>query len=114
MLADFPRGVILYSREKSPEEHIYRLLRIHLTPEALENMVKQFAESEEPVLTFTNALTSFERFCVHTLAPKYQLKHQTLRDPDTSKSHAVVIWKPNVAVNQLQTQTASTCVFYKL
>jgi hypothetical protein len=41
VLTDKQKNVTLCSREKSMEEHVYRLLRRHIVPPSLEKMVAE-------------------------------------------------------------------------
>ena len=40
-------------------------------------MIRSFMNSSEPMLTFSNALTTFERCLVHRIAHQWQIEHQS-------------------------------------
>ena len=40
-------------------------------------MIRSFMNSSEPLLTFSNALTTFERCLVHRIAHQWQIEHKS-------------------------------------
>ena len=43
----------------------------------LSKMIRSFMNSSEPMLTFSNALTTFERYLVHRIAHQWQIEHKS-------------------------------------
>ena len=54
-------------------------------------MIRSFMNSSKPMLTFSNALTTFERCLVHRIAHQWQIEHQSYGD---GKERYIVVWKP--------------------
>lgn len=71
-----PRGVVLCSREKTEEEHIYRCYGILNLPSGFSSILNNVKEGRCPTpYSFPATLTSFERLAVHRLADHYGLIH---------------------------------------
>ena len=54
-------------------------------------MIRSFMNSSKPMLTFSNALTTFERCLVQRIAHQWQIEHQSYGD---GKERYIVVWKP--------------------
>ena len=54
-------------------------------------MICSFMNSSKPMLTFSNALTTFERCLVQRIAHQWQIEHQSYGD---GKERYIVVWKP--------------------
>ena len=54
-------------------------------------MIRKFMNSSETMMTFSNALTTFERCLVHRIAHQWQIEHQSYGE---GKERYIVVWKP--------------------
>ena len=54
-------------------------------------IIRSFMKSSKPMLTFSNALTTFKRCLVHRIAHQWQIEHQSYGD---GKERYIVVWKP--------------------
>ena len=54
-------------------------------------MIRSFMNSSEKMLTFSNALTTFERCLVHRIAHQWQIEHQSYGE---GKERYIIVWKP--------------------
>jgi len=74
----FVDDLVLCSREKTQEEHVYRSYSILRYPEQLYREVQGLAGGRLPTpYAFPPTLTSFERLVVHRLAENLGLRHDS-------------------------------------
>lgn len=90
------QGLILCSREKTEEEHIYRNYSILRFPPSLRIVMEELADGRRHTPhAFPPALTSFERLAVHRLAEGLALRHDSR---GVGVHRRIVVWRPGEAV----------------
>lgn len=78
-------------------------------------MIRNFMNSTETMLTFSNALTTFERCLVHRIAHQWEIEHQSYGE---GTERYIVVWKPenrqgklpliNISLNSVLSFVATT------
>merc|ERR1712217_717465 len=84
-------GVVLCSREKTAEEHLYRRYSLLHFPAGLRMVLEDLAAGRKATpYNFPPTLTSFERLAAHRLSDELRLQHDSV---GIGLNRHIVVWR---------------------
>lgn len=95
-----PSGLVLTSRERTEEEHLYRSYNVLRFPRMVTAMLEAVYDGRLPTpCVFPERITSFERLATHQLASRLGLLHEST---GVGLSRRIIVWRPTDEVPDLR------------